>query len=144
MLRTGAGLIAILLAAAASAGELYRWVDAEGKVHFGDRPPLEAEAEDIGDDLRPINSADATRPQQFTRSGQQASAQQQYEARQRNQQQQQRRQLERACQRAQRSLRMLQGRVTFVDENGKSVKITERERQQRAARLQREIAQVCS
>lgn len=144
MLKTGMGVIALLLAATASAEGLYRWVDADGKVHFGDRPPMEAKAENIGDDLRPINSAEAARPQKSTRSGQQASVEQQYEARQRKEQQRRSQQLEHACRRAQRDLRRLQGRVAFVDKNGQEIKITERERQQHAARLKREITRVCS
>lgn len=33
---------ALLAAMSAQAGELYRWVDAQGKVHYGDRPALDA------------------------------------------------------------------------------------------------------
>ncbi len=44
-----AGLLgALLLVANASGGEIYRWVDDDGRVHFGDRPPAEAERLDIG------------------------------------------------------------------------------------------------
>ncbi|WP_193162984.1 DUF4124 domain-containing protein [Microbulbifer hainanensis] len=133
----------LLTAASADAEELYRWVDADGQVHFGDRPPQSAKAEDIEDKLRPINSADAPTPHKAASGTQQANLQQQYESRQRQQAQQQRRQVAQACRKAQRDLHILQGRVMFVDANGKEVKITERERQQRAAELQREISRVC-
>ncbi len=36
-------LMSLLLLANAQAGELYRWVDKEGKVHYGDRPSPETE-----------------------------------------------------------------------------------------------------
>ena len=139
-------LCALLLSAAnAGADGLYRWVDADGQVHFGDRPPQSAKAEDIGGKLRPINSADApAAPQKAARGGQQAKLQQQYESRQRQEAQQQRQQMAQACRQAQRDLHILQGRVMFVDANGKEVKITERERQQRAAQLQRDIQRLCS
>ena len=32
-------LLGLLLATTAGAGEIYRWTDAQGRVHFGDRPP---------------------------------------------------------------------------------------------------------
>ncbi|MFZ5653583.1 MAG: DUF4124 domain-containing protein [Pseudomonadota bacterium] len=32
-------LSGLLLAGAAGAGDIYRWTDAQGRVHFGDRPP---------------------------------------------------------------------------------------------------------
>lgn len=32
---------ALLLVSSAAATEIYRWVDADGTVHFGDRPPAD-------------------------------------------------------------------------------------------------------
>lgn len=130
-----------LLAAAAAAGDLYRWVDEEGKVHFGDRPPSQAEAENIESELPPINSADGGTPQTAPR--QQARLQQEYESRHQREQQQRQQQMARACHNARRQLRILQGRVAFVDGNGEEVKMTERERQRQAEQLQREIGRVC-
>ena len=40
-----AALVAVLLAAAGSAGEVWRWQDKSGGWHFGDRPPPGAAAE---------------------------------------------------------------------------------------------------
>jgi hypothetical protein len=34
-----AAALALLLATAVPAAEVYRWTDADGKVHFGDKPP---------------------------------------------------------------------------------------------------------
>lgn len=133
----------ILIAATAGAEELYRWVDKDGKVHFGDRPPLQAKAEEIGDELQPVNSADATRARKPARSGQRDDLQQQYQNRKQRQQQQRQQQMARACQKARRDLRILQGRVAFVDDSGREVKMTERDRQRMAAELQREIGRVC-
>ncbi|MCA1789425.1 MAG: DUF4124 domain-containing protein [Thioalkalivibrio sp.] len=41
----GAGIAAIAMVADAT--EVYRWVDAEGTVHFGDRPPMDRPVEQI-------------------------------------------------------------------------------------------------
>ncbi|MBB3060562.1 DUF4124 domain-containing protein [Microbulbifer rhizosphaerae] len=143
MIRAGIGIIALLLsAAAATAEEVYRWVDDEGKVHFGDRPPAQAAAKNIEGELRPINSADGGTARNAPR--QQAKLQQEYESRRQRDAQQRQQQMARACHNARRQLRILQGRVTFVGGDGKEVKMTERERQRQAEQLKREIARVCS
>lgn len=46
-----------LCAAGASAGDLYRWVDAEGRVQFGDAPPPGVKAEKLGIRSRPTDPA---------------------------------------------------------------------------------------
>jgi len=40
-------LAATALAGAAAATEIYRWVDADGTVHFGDRPPADHPVQQI-------------------------------------------------------------------------------------------------
>ena len=42
-------LVFILLSAPAVQAQMYRWVDVEGKVHFSDKKPKDAKAEDISD-----------------------------------------------------------------------------------------------
>ena len=44
-MRALAAFLAILLASAAAAGEVYRWRDSAGAWHFGDRPPPGSNAE---------------------------------------------------------------------------------------------------
>ena len=136
-------LSGLLLAATASSEEMYRWVDAEGKVHFGDRPPTGTQARDISGELAPINSADASTAQGPPAGKRQANLEREYQNRQQRQQLEQQQRLARACRNAQRQLRILQGRVAFVDDSGREVVITERERQQRAEQLQRDIARTC-
>jgi hypothetical protein len=41
-MRKALALLAMLCACAAQAESLYRWVDKDGKVHYGDRPPAAA------------------------------------------------------------------------------------------------------
>ena len=36
-------IVAIVFAAGVSAGEVYKWVDKDGKVHYGDRPKHDAQ-----------------------------------------------------------------------------------------------------
>ena len=47
-LRRLALIASILLALVASAGDVYRWVDADGRVHFADSPPPGIPAEKLG------------------------------------------------------------------------------------------------
>jgi len=140
-MQLGAALLALVAATAAADG-LYRWVDADGQVHYSDQPPPQGSAENVAGALRPINSADATQTH-VAHQSQRDTVEQQYAARKQQQAAQYRRQMANACNSARRDLQLLQGRVAFVDENGAEVRITERERQQRAAALQRRIAEVC-
>ena len=58
-----------LLPLSASAG-VYKWVDANGQTHFGDRPPAQAASSDVTVDARPAE-VDATarqRHQKMTES----------------------------------------------------------------------------
>lgn len=43
----GVALAALLLAGGAGAEKVYRWTDAEGRIHFGDQPRQGAQAVDI-------------------------------------------------------------------------------------------------
>lgn len=51
--------ISLSLAGVFSHGEVYKWVDAQGRVHYGDKPPASAKAEDISDKII-INSFEGT------------------------------------------------------------------------------------
>ncbi|WP_299585551.1 DUF4124 domain-containing protein [uncultured Microbulbifer sp.] len=133
----------LMVAATAGASELYRWVDADGRVHFSDRPPAEAKAQDISGQLNPINSAEATknRPSLITSPATTTGREQQ--KRQQKEQQARQQEQQRNCSKARQRLRAINGRVAFIDNNGKEVRYSERERQQMAKKLQREIASRC-
>lgn len=47
-----------LLFAANSYAELYKWVDSEGKVHYGDQPPQNAKLKDIRNNISSFTSVD--------------------------------------------------------------------------------------
>ncbi|WKD50220.1 DUF4124 domain-containing protein [Microbulbifer spongiae] len=143
----GMACASLLLAMGAAAGELYRWVDEDGRVYFSDRPPVETQAQDISDKLEPINSIDGNRTQRSAEGRRPHDIEREY-AQHRQQQQQQQQQarqraLKRICQQARQRLNALNGRVAFIDENGREVRYSERERQQMAKKLSHEIAQRC-
>lgn len=65
MLRGLALLVAIT--GAVQAGQVYRWTDAEGNVHFGDRPPAEAEQVPMRDSAPPGEVPDRGQREDKTR-----------------------------------------------------------------------------
>ncbi|EGG99279.1 hypothetical protein imdm_1301 [gamma proteobacterium IMCC2047] len=125
--------------------EIYRWIDEQGNVHFGDKPHADKQATDITGNVQLKNidqSADRTQQslQQFDLRQQVQSV----ETQQRQAQQQKKGQkLNQACHDAKQRLKILQGRVIFVDKNGNEIKRTEQERQQRADALRKNIKKYC-
>ncbi len=56
----------LLAAASASASGVYKWVDDQGKVHYGDRPPAAAEPTEVELEEKPVPSAADTGRQEKT------------------------------------------------------------------------------
>lgn len=144
--------IAILLIIALSSlstltyAEIYRWTDAQGKLHFSDQPPEhEVTSEEVSKQLPPLNRDTSTgetqKLQQLFRGAtpeEQALQQQQQVEQQRKEQK-----INNACQKARQELRILKGKVFFTDKHGEEIIVTEGEREQRANRLERQIKQHC-
>lgn len=116
--------------------EIFKWTDANGRVHFGDKPTdkqIKAEEVEVkdykpgsDDDTRAITerrqrlmNADDGRKQNADAAAKAAADAQQTR-----------------CAAAREDLRRVSGRVDFLDENGKSVHTTEQQRIER----QREVA----
>ncbi|WGL15576.1 DUF4124 domain-containing protein [Microbulbifer bruguierae] len=137
-------LAAFSLALEAGAGELYRWVDEDGRVHFSDRPPVEAKAESLDGQLKPINSADATRKIDFPDSSRAQQIERDYVQRRQAQEARDLHQRQIACNQARRQLEILKGRVYFVDADGNQTTISERERAEKASALDALIHRHCS
>lgn len=133
-----------ILLTAQSYAEVYRWVDSDGNVHFGDRPPAKSQpAKEISADLE-NNNIDSSRKQRQglnstfakeTKSEQQQKQRQQQE----NQQAQNKR-----CQKARYRLRVYDGPVVLVDKQGKDLKLTEVERRKREQAARAEVQKYCS
>ncbi|WP_078084006.1 DUF4124 domain-containing protein [Microbulbifer mangrovi] len=134
---------ATLLALNAGAEELYRWVDKDGKVHFGDRPPVEAEAESLDGQLKPVNSAAPTRRQDFPDTRRADQIEREYAARKQPRKADAQRQHQVACAHARKQLKILQGPVYFVDSEGNESTISERERRAQARALEQRIQREC-
>lgn len=126
--------------------EIYRWVDEQGNVHFADKAHGNNQAKDISQDVKLKNlDHSAKRTEQ---SLQQIDLRQQAQTTETQQRQSQaspasEKQV-RQCQSARERLRIMQGRVAFLDKNGQPVKVTEKERQQRAVALRELVNKYCS
>jgi len=136
--------IFILLVAIQTAhAEIYRWVDENGKTHFSDKPSHKIQSEDISETLEQQNidySADSTSNQVQQHIRHQSARQTEQ---QQIDQQQPKNNNEANCQRARKALRAINGRVIFLDKDGKEIKTTEQERAEKAAKLSAEISRRC-
>ncbi|MCU0937517.1 MAG: DUF4124 domain-containing protein [Gammaproteobacteria bacterium] len=146
--------LAVLLAsvpAVSAAGQVYRWVDADGTVQYSERPPVGVRAEPI-----PLHYAPASRDQAADelkrlreRSGlggapaaPPAPAQGQPSPEQRAEQDRQRAE---NCRTAQENLRVLETtqRVMAKDAQGNEVRLDDSQKQARLEETRRQIEKFC-
>jgi len=129
-----------------SYAEVFRWIDEQGNVHFGDKAHANKQAKDISQDVELKNLDHSAKRTQQTL--QQIDLRQQAQATETQQKQSQTNsgaeQRARQCQDAERRLRILQGPLVFLDENKQPVKVSENERQQRADSLAQLVNKYCS
>jgi hypothetical protein len=130
--------IFILLVSLPVHADVYRWTDANGKVHFGDKKPG-AKAENITEMVKQTNIDTSANEHQkletlFRKENPDDSEQQQAQS---NTAQLQH------CAEAKVFLNKISGRLQVIDDNGKPVHISESERQQRAKELRKAIKENC-
>jgi hypothetical protein len=135
-------LIGLLSVSINTVAEVYRWVDKDGKVHYTDRKPA-ANAENITKDVNKQNldssSREIARINQMHREDEDAARIEQHKHEQARAQA-----MQAPCAAAQTRLRKMKGRVVFVDKAGKAVTVTEKERQEKVAELERYISNNCT
>jgi len=137
----------LLLFMSLSHGEIYRWVDNDGKIHFSDKQPQDnTTVEDVSNKMSPINrDTSSEETQKLQQVFQPETPEERIHYRQ--QKEQQRRQdqsTKKACEQARYNLRIIKGRVYFEDSNGKEIIVTEEQREQRAEQLENEIRKHCA
>lgn len=126
--------------------EIYRWVDEQGNVHFGDSKHSNKQAENISGQLQHHNIDHSTKSTEATlqQIDRRKQAQQTETQQRQNQASPNKERRNRICLDAKERLRIMEGRVVFFDENNQPVKVTEEERQQRAETLSKQIKKYCS
>ena len=129
-----------------SYAEVYKWVDEQGNVHFGDRPPQKEKATNLSDSLKPLNlSTDLSNPGMI-RNAEQARQDELNRTRQEQQRKQQianSKEYQQYCKEAKQRLRNISGPVVFYDEQGKQGKVTANEREKMEQELRNEIEKKC-
>jgi uncharacterized protein DUF4124 len=138
-----AALFVVLYAATNANAEIYKWVDKSGNTHFGDRPPQDQAAQAMESKLKPLNlSTDLADHNMLIEAEKQRrqAGKSNSPARTISEQQDV---INQWCKEAKVRLEKMRGPVVFMDDDGKEVKVSEKERQQREVELTKEIAKEC-
>lgn len=124
--------------------EIFQWTDENGQIHFSDRAPRKIQANNISEQLSNINiTSDLSSPEMMLRLEQAKDAER--EAHYKEQQEKYNKQPTKSesCKKAKKLLRLVKGRVVFVDEQGKDLKVSEETRKKRAIQLENEVRKHC-
>jgi hypothetical protein len=148
------GLIGLLLLSQAAYSGVYKWTDENGKVHFGDRPPVEQEKEQVVVPKGPVAKTEGAASAAENNASRQETTQRlldQYAAeRDEKKKASIRKQEEKArrkenCAVAQDNLRNYQehGRIYKLLPNGERYYYSSEEREQALARARAEVKRWC-
>jgi len=130
----------LILMCANIQAEVYRWTDANGKVHYGDKKP-KSTAEDITEKVKQTNVDTSTAEHQKleTLFRKENEADREYQREQARPDPE----LLLWCKEARDYLKTISGLVQFVDKDGKAVKVTMEERDQKVAETKALIKNRC-
>lgn len=130
----------LLLASVTASAEVYRWTDKDGKLRYSDKKPKVA-AEDITATVNKqnIDNSGEEHKKLETIFRKENDADRAFQA---QQDQPSAEKIER-CEAAKDRLFKLEGPVNFVDKEGKSVKVSEKERERRAVEMRKFLADKC-
>lgn len=125
-----------------TSAEVYRWVDDKGKVHYTDKKPA-PNAENITKEVNKQNldssSKEVERVAQIIREEEEAKR-----ALQEKQTQAYAQAMQAPCAAAKERLKKMKGYVIFIDDAGKAVTVTEKERQEKVTELESFIHSNCA
>lgn len=139
-------VLSVLFSISANAG-VYRWVDADGNTHFGDRPPANASSREVKVQAPEVrNDASAQERQQRMRDFL-SEQQKERETRQADQAKFAEQQAKKAelCIRMRAELKNLARVSTFyrLDENGDRVYVTEEQNEQVRKDFRKKVKEAC-
>lgn len=143
-------LLLLAFAAGSATAEVYKWTDAQGKVHFGDKPPASEKqpVEKIDAKGAYAPGTDAQVKEVYQRTNRMFDAKDKMkkdeQARQAQQTAQHRERLKDACLDAREAERAMNGPVVFTDDEGREIKTSEVERKQKLQETRQWIAANCN
>lgn len=137
-------LLALLALSMTAHAEMFTWKDAEGRTHFGDQPPpeLREQAEPIEAKARPPGSDQATR-EVYERANRLFDATKKAQDKAKDKEARAAASNNDRCRQAREREHALSGRVTFVDESGKQLTVSETERKKQLQEQQAWISANC-
>ena len=124
--------------------EVYQWQDEHGQTHFGDSAPVGTNSDNISDQLEQINiSTDFSSPEIMLQYEEQRAAKKIKKRQDIIEQKTKKPSVSQTCKNARQYLNLIEGRVVFMDKQGKEVKVSERQRKNRALEVKKLIRQKC-
>jgi hypothetical protein len=141
-------LIILLLGCMGGANaEIYKWVDAQGNTHYGERPPADSDAESVTvrkgpSTPDPLLERHRNRQQKFLEVLQQEREEKEEQEKKNTQEREQR--LHR-CHRARDKLRSYRhaGGIYNIDKKGKRVYLDQEEREKAITRVEEDVRRYC-
>ncbi len=146
----GCAVMALTFAGGAAASEIYRWVDAEGNVHYGDRPSGDPTEQRMALTYARTNSGAVSDRVQARQEAQTARDEARAEREKAEQEAAEEAEMaaerQKNCDRARATLETyLQSRRLYrADENGERVYLDDDERQEARSKLEKRIAENCN
>lgn len=135
--------VLLTLSTGATAGQIYKWVDAQGNVHFGSQPPEGQEAASVNPNIsQPKIAAPAAKaPEASDADKEQEKLDEQARAAASKREEE----LKVYCERIRKDLAQMKASPRVrVEENGELRRLTEEERQQRIAESEASIKENCN
>lgn len=133
----------ITLPLASQAQTIYKWQNEDGKWQFSDTPPSDGKTAVEQSDPTPVNTSSNTNREMNKVFPRQTSAEIRYENQQQKAANQRTAAIAQWCKQARRRLGIIEGKVVFLDEQGRALEVTEEEREARAIALRKKISKNC-
>lgn len=140
-----AGVLLLTFCTQTNAGEVYRWTDSNGAVHFSDRKPAD-DAEDI---TKEISTQNIDESQEELRRLQKIFREEDKTPHTSDNLTEQQREAVLAkkrdlCNDLRKRLKIFSGRMQVIDKNGKEVRFTDKQREEHRQKLAEAVRQHCS
>lgn len=134
----------VLVPTSLCAGSVYRWVDAQGQVHYGDHPPAGAKVESVPPPFPPGTGEAQRELYDYVRRLDVQNAERAQEAEQQRQQKELETARKAECQSSrERRARLERPRQLEYQADGSARRLTEEERQARIQEMEKRITGAC-
>lgn len=134
--------VLLTLSTGATAGQIYKWVDAQGNVHFGSQPPEGQEASTVNPNVSQPKPAPMQKPVEAENQGQ--LEQEKIDQKIKSDIAKREAERQKFCETVRTNLSQMQNNPRIrIEENGVSRRLTEEERQARMAESKKAIEENC-